>query len=595
MRLPQCTPCLKSTTHVVDGPCDYEDNRTKVQLLERDVLRLEARLKELEQPQCLGTVKLNKPYTKKEEPDATFKACMIANGPAHLLNVFDPSSNEDVPLELSHFLCVIWSLSQRDADDFTCRVDAFLPHACDFGFFLHMDRFRQSALIPLEDPTARLSRPTRGLLSAIHVLGLRLSGTGPTTPQEEARIAAYLTRAINDVTKMMVTESAHPFVVVQNIQAELLLATFLFCHGRLLEGQYHLTTAISLAIGARLHKIRSSRDKATAGSPFSLAPSDDPVIEGERINAFWMVFTLSNCWDATVDSSTSLIAVFGDGNMEVDVPWPMCMPEYDQGGFPPGLQGTWTVQRFLTQAPPEPSKNECGELAMYAKASVLFKRARKMETHLQRGQEIPDSPTNRVLCALLDSFVATLPALKGRIIHFSHPELAFPYNAIGEECSTIGMQLTTLTLAYSSMIHLYSFNFETDAFSMKKSLEAAKACIEALKNPEVRMYFKRSSRINPGFGCLWETVCGVLLKWMKISRTIAGFKCSDSMLGISEDEVVELLEVIMGVMHSYAWRSPILSEHNLVAFLTHSQVEPGNALEKVRKMYQELPPSSIQP
>ncbi|KAI3601592.1 hypothetical protein WG66_003069 [Moniliophthora roreri] len=560
-KLPQCTPCTRTTTRVLEGPCDYEDNRTRVQLLERDVSRLEARLKELKDPSLVGTVKLSKPYVGSiNTSDATLKACAIVNGPAHLLEVFDPKMNKDPPAELSRFL-----------------IDAFLPHAPDFGFFLNIERFRSAALLP--ESSSRALKPTRGLLSAVHVLGLRLSGTGPTTPQEEARIAAYLTRAINDATKMMVTETANPFVVVENIQAELLLATFLFCHGRLLEGQYHLTQAISLAIGAKLHKIRSSHEDSATGmnSPL-LPPTSDPMVEGERINAFWTVFILSNCWDATVDTSTSLIAVFGDGNLEVDLPWPLTMPEYQQEGFPPDLRGTWTVQKFLTQIVPDvSSSNEFSELAMYAKASILFKRARKIEWHLQRGQEIPDTPPNRVLCDLIESFVASLPPLKGTVIRFAPSELGFPYNTVSGEFSTIGMQLVTLTLAHASIIHVYSVTVETNAASMKKSFDAAKACVEALRNPEVRMYFKRSSRINPCFGCLWENVCQVFVKWIRTARSRVDAEDVRMMFGISEDEVIELLEVIMGVMHSYAWRSPILKQ----------------VLEKVRKAYQEIPPSKV--
>ncbi|EEB89543.1 hypothetical protein MPER_12343 [Moniliophthora perniciosa FA553] len=447
--------------------------------------------------------------------DATLRACAIVNGPAHLLEVFDPKINKDPPVELSRFL--------------------------------------SAALLP--ESSSHAWKPTRGLLSAVHVLGLRLSGTGPTTPQEEARIAAYLTRAIDDATKMMVTETTNPFVVVENIQAELLLATFLFCHNRILEGQYHLTQAISLAIGAKLQKIRSRQNSATGmGSPL-LPPTSDPIVEGERINAFWTVFTLSNCWDATVDNSTSLIAVFGDGNLEVDVPWPLTMPEYEQGGFPPDFLGTWTVQKFLAQVASHTfSSNEFSELAMYAKASILFKRARKIEWHLQRGQ-------------------ANLPPLRGTVIRFAPSELGFPYDAVSGEFSTIGMQLATLTLAHSSIIHIYSATMETNAFSMKKSFDAAKACVEALKNPDVRVYFKRSSRINPCFGCLWEDVCQIFIRGLRVARTRLDGENVSILVGISEDEIVELLEIMMGVMHSYAWRSPILRY----------------ALERVRKSYQEIP------
>ncbi|KAG7087882.1 hypothetical protein E1B28_011929 [Marasmius oreades] len=317
---PQCTPCAKNIRSVMEGPCDYGDTLTQVETLEKNIHRLENRLRELGEPALVGGVQLNNPYTKQSSSSTS-------KGPLDQSTSFAAGGP---PPQIAKFL-----------------LETFLFHAHDFAFFLNIGRVRASMLLPHGHP----KRPTRGLTSVICLMGFLFSTfSAPTpTPAQTAQIAGLLSNAINEVTNMTTTESSHPFIVVQSIQAELLVATYLLCSGRHLEGQFHLTRANSLAIGARLHKVRSNRQRpypndvahlntfistpAPTPSGFSLPPTSDPIEEGERINAFWSAFVLSNCWDATVASSMSLISVFGDGNMEVDSPWPMDMLQYEQVGL----------------------------------------------------------------------------------------------------------------------------------------------------------------------------------------------------------------------------------------------------------------------
>jgi hypothetical protein len=46
----------------------------------------------------------------------------------------------------------------------------------------------------------------------------------------------------------------------------------------------------------------------------------DATEEAERINAFWTVLTLNNCW-TTADGSPSNIA-YADPDVGIDTPWP---------------------------------------------------------------------------------------------------------------------------------------------------------------------------------------------------------------------------------------------------------------------------------
>ncbi|KAG7087881.1 hypothetical protein E1B28_011929 [Marasmius oreades] len=538
---PQCTPCAKNIRSVMEGPCDYGDTLTQVETLEKNIHRLENRLRELGEPALVGGVQLNNPYTKQSSSSTS-------KGPLDQSTSFAAGGP---PPQIAKFL-----------------LETFLFHAHDFAFFLNIGRVRASMLLPHGHP----KRPTRGLTSVICLMGFLFSTfSAPTpTPAQTAQIAGLLSNAINEVTNMTTTESSHPFIVVQSIQAELLVATYLLCSGRHLEGQFHLTRANSLAIGARLHKVRSNRQRpypndvahlntfistpAPTPSGFSLPPTSDPIEEGERINAFWSAFVLSNCWDATVASSMSLISVFGDGNMEVDSPWPMDMLQYEQGGFPSELQRSWTVQNFLSHISDDISAYESSHIAMYSKASVLFKRSRTIALQLQEVGDGHDpnhiSGTFTTHGRLIDSFISSLPSISSE-------------EATWERPTTVGMDLAAYSLAHSSTIQLHSVLIDTpDPFSLTKSLMAAKACVEILKNEEVEKYLQKMNWINPVMGILWDGVCGVFLKCMGKLRSGSGGAVSTigKALGIVgevravERGLVDMFEALAVTMQAFASR-----------------------------------------
>ncbi|KAF9260892.1 hypothetical protein L218DRAFT_871275, partial [Marasmius fiardii PR-910] len=461
---------------------------------------------------------------------------------------------------------------------------------------LNIARFRDSALRPLDHPR----RPTRGLMSVICLIGFLLSTfiTSGPTPAQIPQLTALLSRAISEITNMITTESSHPFVIVQNIQAEVLLATYLFCSGRHLEGQFHLTRANSIAIGARLHKIRSDRERpypndightfispsSPAPSGLVLPPTSDPIEEGERINAFWVAFTLSNCWDATVASSMSLISVFGEGNMEVDSPWPMDMPQYEQGGFPPKFQDSWTVQKFLSHVLDDTSPHEISNGAMYAKASVLFKRSRRISSQLQGG-----TGAFTAILELIDSFISRLPPISTELATWERP-------------TSVGVNLVTHTLAHSSTIQLHSVLMDAaDHFSLAKSLMAARACVRILNNEEVAKYLQSLRWINPIMGILWDGVCAVFLKCMGKLRSgsMDSVSTMAQTLGVVnrarvvEQQLVQMFEEVIRIMQQFEGRHLTISRFCLsgIGFLdirltlcTYS----GAALEKNLSAYRAL-------
>jgi hypothetical protein len=107
------------------------------------------------------------------------------------------------------------------------------------------------------------------------------------------------------------------------IQASCLIARYFFHKVKILEGKYHMTTAMSLAISAGLHAIRSSELSSNTILPQPV----DAIEEGERINAFWAVLTLNYCWTA-IDGSPSSVMLSAREGLRIDAPWPEDMEAY---------------------------------------------------------------------------------------------------------------------------------------------------------------------------------------------------------------------------------------------------------------------------
>lgn len=80
---PVCGPCLR---HPKDDPCEYADSprRSRTKVLEDQVARLEARLKDLEQPEQSPSVTLHDPYSNDPYQDIQMQS----------LTTYPPSTSE---------------------------------------------------------------------------------------------------------------------------------------------------------------------------------------------------------------------------------------------------------------------------------------------------------------------------------------------------------------------------------------------------------------------------------------------------------------------------------------------------------------------
>ena len=204
-----------------------------------------------------------------------------------------------------------------------CSMQAFVTYGPDFGFFLHIPRFLEKLRASLP-PTPQSPIPL-ALVHSVFLVGVLFSGDDDLKRQEQ--------QILNRAQQALSTDLG-PTNTLYMLQAEVLLSQYLFHHNRRTAGGYHAAAAVSIAIGCKLHKIRSAEwSVAPFANPaipeVQLFPALDDVEEGERIRAFWTVFALDRCWSVAIQSS-SVLAHQGTASTRVDTPWPLEMSWYEQ-------------------------------------------------------------------------------------------------------------------------------------------------------------------------------------------------------------------------------------------------------------------------
>jgi hypothetical protein len=138
-----------------------------------------------------------------------------------------------------------------------------------------------------------------------------------------------LSRAVRQISTAL--SGNHPKKVLHIMQAEVLLANYFFRTSRFLEGRYHYNAAVSLSIGAGLHKIRATRPLLpVVHFTADIVPApEDTIEEGEMINGFWTVFILDRWWCACL-GTPSLIADSEELGTQIDTPWPLDTEGYER-------------------------------------------------------------------------------------------------------------------------------------------------------------------------------------------------------------------------------------------------------------------------
>ncbi|THH18650.1 hypothetical protein EW146_g2366 [Bondarzewia mesenterica] len=493
---PVCGPCSRASR---PGDCEYTDGqgRSRTQVLEENIAHLEARIHELENPGSTPpSIVLHDPhaaYHIEAESPAVDTTSKVSTRFTHLHTHAEqtPATGARGSQSMEYD---IW----RDSDEPPMQIaqsllDVFFQHSSQLGWFLNITRFRHAILLP----PGNGNRPLPVLISAVYLWGMsfsRMTPHGDFTAQQDI----FLSRARTQLGHPMTGSSSHR--ILQTIQANVLLAVYLFNSGAFLEGRLYCDSSASLVMSCGLHRIRSEQLGRAFNNPIdtidlTLPEPRDQVEEGEHINAFWTVFSMDRCWAVALQVPT----IISDSDMhgsQIDTPWPLEMETYEKGQIYPNLRTSGTVRNFLgginTGWPWEPQSL----LAQISKASALFERATRLAACWR--PVIPD----------INAFYADFMSLDQRIDDLKSQ--LFPLENLGRVLSESDVTRSlhmAHCLAHSATIQLHAAFAPQNSASRSKCLTAATAVLRA--NADARIH--ESFFNNPLLGTVWVAVCRVFI------------------------------------------------------------------------------------
>ncbi|KAJ7625939.1 Zn(2)-Cys(6) binuclear cluster domain-containing protein [Roridomyces roridus] len=492
---PICGPCAKFSTTF--GDCEYsEDGISHAQMLEDQISILQARIEELERPKQSRPSRPSSTRHHSSSSSSQVSSSNMSLGP--LLSQFymqqasrNPEMNS-MPAELPFIVL-------------EALVHNFLHHSSCFGFFLDTQAFHDS----ITHSQGRDLPPV--LLNVMYLWGVHLS--------QDARIKAYeatfLALALRSTAGSL--SGTHPRTILHSLQASVLLAYYFIRNARFVEGKYHTSAAVSIAVSSGLQQIRAPQRHGSGltvgmGAP-ALRPPRDAGEEGERISAFWTVLTLNNCWAGT-DGSPSNVSYEGSSGLKIDTPWPLDRDDYVQFPHLLPLQNTDTIIKFLADVP----DYNTSKAAMHAKAGVLFEEATRLATRYRMLKQFESALAT--LDRKIDAFKTTLPAVQCRDMLVVH------------------------MLAHGATIHLHKALAHQNMGSRVKALEAARAMAGVLRQIDVQ----RIGLIDPVLAPLWTSACLTFISEIKRGRQRMHDAASPSQI----QAMTGALHTVIGVMEFFA-------------------------------------------
>ncbi|KAF9028763.1 hypothetical protein BDZ89DRAFT_1014835 [Hymenopellis radicata] len=493
---PICTACRTSPSH---ADCEYDSHGglTRSQSLEEQITLLESRIHQLENPGIPNdVVSLTQPYPPQIQADAGgLTPAQDSRLPSHLIDLKD------------------WELSEILRN--SSLIQTALQSSNDIGFFLNPSRFTNA--VAARDP---VERPLNALMSAVFLWGSHLSDNSDINRHEPI----LLVRTIREVSQGLA--SGHPQAVLHCIQAEVLLSHYFYRQSRYLEGKYHSSAAVSLVLSAQLHKIRSvDPPSELAFIKTSLPPAKDAVEEGERINGFWTVFILSNCW-STVDGSPSPFPWPCSSEARVDLPWPLDIGSYAQSSRPHEFRTSYTVQKFLD----DQHDSGTSALALQAKASILFDHASRVVSSYQPGMSQ----------RLASQFFASFNAFQTTIEKFTSTLPSLTSSATAQAVVTHG-------LAHAAMIRLHAPFLSQNPASRACIAVSMRAIVRSINTVDIPCL----PIVDSIIGIIWARSCQVLVTEMA---------SMGSAPSSTRNEPVQIFSSIFAVMDRMKARYPVLND-----------------------------------
>ncbi|KAF7341874.1 Zn(2)-C6 fungal-type domain-containing protein [Mycena sanguinolenta] len=492
---PMCGQCSRYSTAFSD--CEYsEDGPTKSQMLEEQISILQNRIQELERPsrsRSSGSSQISSRHRESSSVSQITPTNATALGPLlsyfYLQQTSGISFNEtainSMPTELPFI--VLQAL-----------VHNFLHNASCFGFFLDTQAFHDA----ITSTDGKHLPPV--LMNVMYLWGIHLSEDPKITVYEPA----FLSHALRSTASSL--SGTHPRTILHSIQASVLLAYYFIRNARFLEGKYHISAAVSIALSAGLHHIRGPRDSESARTQAisrALATPQDTREEGERIDAFWAVLAVNNCW-ASRDGASSNISYGPASALAIHTPWPLDIADYVERPHLLPSQSSETIKKFLEDAP----DNATSCAALYAKTSVLYEEATRVSARYRSGGIPLDDPEFSALDRKIDEFTSSLPAIQSKRMLMVH------------------------TLARGATILLHNALTTMSVGSRTKTLVSARAVVDILARTDI----PNMGIIDPALAPLWTTTCLAFITEMgdRESNTAARLEQLKSCL----DRVVAAME-----------------------------------------------------
>ncbi|KAJ7180814.1 hypothetical protein C8R46DRAFT_886456, partial [Mycena filopes] len=571
---PVCGPCRK---HPKDDECEYSHGpaRSRTEALEETVLRLEARLHELEHREdSTPSVTLYDPYAPlnlNQSQSSTRSLSNTPGSPGSPLSPFSPpppssaastSSFGSLSRRSSHgsssSLGILDLATAPPFGTLSHGVQTFRPHASQFGFFLDWQRF---LLLARHSHSPGFTNSSSALLNAIYMWGAHLS---PSSSELEARFKRKALQAA--ATEL----SPQASFLMFTIQAEVLLAYYFFRTGRFLEARVHTGTAVALALGGGLHLVRSRNqrpdelavlgiDTEADDETVHLRAPADAVEEGERINGFWAVFVLSRNLTVALEPAARV----GNGSVfdvregvAVDTPWPLEMEEYKQGLLVPEVQGDATVYNYLHHGTPsyQHDRSDSG-IAMNVKACILLHRA-----VLLSGQWRPNLPDREAQSwgAAFSAVDELINALRLQLPPSPLPS-PLPLPAIAPNGNP-ALAVLTHSLLNAATIKLHSI-FYAEAGSRRACLDAARDMVRFWgMGVGVGAEPGGLGYLNPMMGTLWMTACGVFTNELMRIRSLPPAAWGGGDTAAQEEEMLKGLQDGLAALAAFGQESLLMRE-----------------------------------
>ncbi|TDL17534.1 hypothetical protein BD410DRAFT_901408 [Rickenella mellea] len=441
------TSADEGTITEVNGRDVMVEGLTRTELLEANVARLEARLKQLEIPIETGPVILHDPHARhRDEPQAppvtgNFVGGSSTPGPSHFvgtrpLNTLSSSSDEFEP-QLSALL-----------------VNIVQPFAHQIGLALYSQgfnhMFEQSPLHP--------SYPVPSLLNSIYIWALRLSNLDDfikLEPQYVTKTTLALTEAVG---------SRDSKTRLHTLQAEVLIANYFFCMGRTVEARYHASAAITMALSCGLHQLTGRNTPPNLSLVGSariqpLAPARDGIEQRERVNLFWAVFILDKCWSTAVNSP-SMLCEEGESGVQITTPWSVDNNGEGSAGF--DEENQTTVRWFLSGRLSEHGWRS-STVATRAKGSALFECAARITKPSSIQTNLAGINT---LMRVSSEYLGSFPN-PTQLAHLS-PDIK----------ATI---IVSRSLAFAAQIDIYRTRARSDQISRSACISCARAIVNMME------------------------------------------------------------------------------------------------------------------